>query len=80
MHLNYANGKKEDCPAFNPPSPGEATEVEKKLKKEKASILHLYAAQEAEMQKVLADLEATRSKVKVAEETVGQLQAVQAQG
>lgn len=80
MYLNYANGKKEDCPAFVPPSPGEATEVEKKLKKEKASILQLYAAQEAEMQKLLADLETTRSKAKVAEETVVQLQAVQAQG
>lgn len=80
MHLTYAHGKKEDCPAFNPPTVGEATEVEKKLKKEKASILQLYAAQEAEMQKLLADLEAIRSKAKVAEETVAQLQAVQAQG
>jgi type I restriction enzyme R subunit len=80
MHLNYANGKKEDCPAFSPPTPGEGTEAEKKLKREKASILQLYATQEAEMQKLLADLEATRSKAKVAEETVVQLQAAQAQG
>ena len=50
MLLNYANGKKEDCPAFTPPSPGEATEAEKKLKREKTSILQLYANQEAEME------------------------------
>src|SRR5262245_37061760 len=30
MYMNYANGRKEDCPAFHPPSPGEATEVERK--------------------------------------------------
>lgn len=80
MHMTYANGKKEDCPAFVPPTTAEATEVEKKLKKEKASILQLYATQEAEMQNLLADLEATRSKVKVAEETLAQLQVVQATG
>ncbi len=80
MLLNYAGGKKEDCPAFTPPSPGEATEVEKKLKREKASILQLYANQEAEMRKLLDDLEAVRSKAKVAENTVAQLQAAQAHG
>jgi len=80
MHVNYANGRKEDCQVFIPPNPGEATEVEKKLKKEKASILQHYADQEAKMQKLLADLESARSKAKLAEATVTQLQAVQAQG
>lgn len=80
MHLTYANGKKEDCSTFTPPVPGEGTESEKKLKREKASIAQLYAAKEAEMQKLLADLEESRSKAKVAEETVAQLQVAQAQG
>jgi type I restriction enzyme R subunit len=80
MHLNYANGKKEECSPFSPPSSTDGTEVERKLKKEKASILQLYAAREAEMQKLLADLAAARSKVKVVEETVAQLQAAQTQG
>lgn len=80
MHLNYSHGKIEDIAVFVPPAPGEGTEAEKKLKREKTSILQHYARQEAELQKLLADLEATRSKVKVAEETVAQLQAAQAHG
>lgn len=80
MHMNYANGKKEDCPAFTPPSATSTTEAEKQLKREKVSILQRLAAQEAEMQKVLADLEVTRSKAKVAEETAAQLQAAQVHG
>ncbi len=78
MHMNYANGKMEDCPAFTPPSA--TSEAEKQLKREKVSILQRLAAQEAEMKKVLADLEATRSKAKVAEETAAQLQAAQVHG
>lgn len=80
MHVNYANGKKEDCPAFIAPSSAEATEAEKKLKKEKVSILQRLADQEAEMRKLLADLETARSKAQVAEESVVQLQAAQAHG
>ena len=53
MHLSYANGKKDDCPAFTAPSSGRGTETEKKLKREKVSILQRLAAQEAEMQKLL---------------------------
>ncbi len=80
MHLNYANGKIEDVAPFVPPSPGEGTETERKLQREKASILQQYARQEAELQRLLTDLEESRSKVKVAEETVAQLQAAQAHG
>ena len=78
MYLGYANGRKEDCPAFTPPSA--TTEAENQLKREKASILQRLANQEAEMQKILADLEATRSKAKLAEETAAQLQAAQIHG
>lgn len=80
MHLNYANGKKEDCPEFVPPSASTATEAEKQLKREKVSILQRLATQEAEMQKVLADLETARAKAKVAEQSAAQLQAAQAHG
>src|SRR5262249_16972365 len=70
MPLGYANGSKAGCPAFTPPSPANGTEAERRLKQEKASILQLLAAQEAEMQRVLAELEGTRSKVHVAEATI----------
>ena len=80
MHLSYANGSTTDCPAFTPPSTANGTETEKKLKQEKLSILQRFAAQEAEMQRLLVELEATRSKAQVAEATVSELQAVQAQG
>lgn len=80
MHLSYAGGKKEDCPVFSPPSATSTTESEKQLKREKVSILQRLADQEAELQKVLADLEATRSKAKIAEETAAQLQAAQVHG
>ena len=80
MYLSYANGKKENCPAFTPPRATSTTEAEKQLKREKVSILQRLAAQEAEMQKLLADLEATRSKAKVAEETAAQLQAAKVHG
>ncbi|MBS0207202.1 MAG: DEAD/DEAH box helicase family protein [Planctomycetes bacterium] len=80
MHLQYANGKAADFPAFTTPSQEASTEVERKLKREKVSILQRLADQEAEMQKVLADLESARSKAKVAEETAAQLQAAMLQG
>ncbi len=80
MHLGYANGSKADCPAFSPPSPTNGTEAERRLKQEKVSILQRLAAQEAEMQRVLAELEGARSKVQVAEATITELQAAQAQG
>src|ERR1051325_1693131 len=80
MHLNYANGSKNDCPAFVPPTATNGTEAEKKLKREKLSILERFAAQEAEMQRILSELEATRSKAQVAEATATELQAAQAQG
>ena len=80
MHLTYAKGKQEDCPPFAPPSSTVATEAEKKLRQEKVSILQQLAAQEAEMQKLLADVEAARSTAQVAEATATQLQTVLAQG
>ena len=80
MHLSYANGSKTDCRAFTPPSAANGTETEKKLKQEKLSILQRFAAQEAEMQRLLAELEGARSKVQIAEATVSELQAAQVQG
>ncbi len=79
MHLNYGGGKQADCPPFTPPS-ANGTEAEKRLKREKVSILERLAAQEAAMQKLLAELEAARSQAQVAEATAAELQAAQAQG
>lgn len=81
MHLNYGNGSQADCPAFAPPAAtGSSTDTERKLKQEKASILQLYVAQEAEMKRLLADLEDARSKAQVVEATLTELQAAQAHG
>jgi type I restriction enzyme, R subunit len=80
MHLSCANGLKTDCPVFTPPSATNGTDAEKKLKQEKLSILQRLAAQEAEMQRLLAELESNRSKAQVAEATVSELQAALVQG
>jgi type I restriction enzyme R subunit len=80
LHLSYANGKKDDCSAFIPPTAADATEAERKLKREKVSILERLAVREAEMQKLLADLESARSETQAATATTVQLQTALAQG
>jgi len=80
MYLTYSNGNLQDCPIFVAPQVAADSAAETKLKREKVQILQRLVAQEAEMQKLIVDLEAARSKARVAEESAAQLQNAQELG
>lgn len=73
MHVNYAGGNVADCKTFvEPPSGG----IEgSQQRREKRAILERVAAQEAQMQKLLADLEKERSRADQAEATAEERRA-----
>ncbi len=73
LHLTYAGGAAADCPAFAEPPFGGLAESQRR--REKRAILERVAAQEAEMQRLLADLEATRAQTQQAEATAAELKA-----
>lgn len=73
LHLTYAKGSVEDCPKFTEPPAGGVEGVERR--KEKRAILERIAAQEAQMQKLLEELEAVRAKAEQAEATKAELEA-----
>lgn len=69
LHLAIGGGKGSDCPDFTPPRatvPASATA--ERLEKEKAAIQAKLAAQEAQMKKLLEDLEEERRRREAAEE------------
>jgi type I restriction enzyme, R subunit len=72
LFVNFAQGAADACPQFtNPPEGGvEATE----RRKEKRAILERLAAQEAQLQKLLEDLETERSRAQQAEATKAELE------
>ncbi len=73
LYVTYADGKVEDCPAFvDPPKGGVEAAIQRK---EKRAILERISAQEAQMQKRLADLEQERSRAEQAEATVEERRA-----
>jgi len=80
MHLNYGGGAKADLPVFAPPGASDDTEAERKLKRERTAILARISDQEAEMKRLLAELEAARSRQPVVEATGAELRAAQAHG
>ena len=65
LHVTYASGNIEDCPEFTDPPQGGVEGAAQR--KEKRAILERIAAQEAQMVKLLADLEQERSRAKQAE-------------
>ncbi len=73
LHVNYAGGKVEDCPQYEEPPEGGAEGF--KQRREKRAILERVAAQEAQMQKLLGDLERERSRADQAEASVEERQA-----
>lgn len=73
LHVTYARGNAADCPAFVEPPKG-GVEGDKQ-RKEKRAILERITAQEAQMQKLLADLEAERSRATQAEATAEERRA-----
>lgn len=73
LHVNYANGNVADCLEYAEPPEGGVEGF--KQRREKRAILERIAAQEAQMQKLLADLENERSRAAHAEATVEERQA-----
>ena len=72
IFVNYAAGTVDNCSAFEEPPHGGVESVE--LRREKRAILERITAQEAQMQKMLADLVQQRSRADEAEATADELQ------
>ena len=72
LFVTFAGGKVADCPAFAEPPPGGVEAVERR--REKRAILQRVAAQEAQMQRLLEELDAARSRVEQAEATAAELE------
>ncbi len=77
LFLTFKAGSTEQIQSFAEPPPGGAEGVEKR--REKRAILERITAQEAQMQKLLADLEAARDVANKAEATAAELEALRAQ-
>lgn len=73
LYVTYADGNVADCPEFTEPPKGGVEGIE--LRREKRAILERIAAQEAQMQKLLADLEKERSQARRAEATAEERRA-----
>lgn len=73
LYVTYANGNVADCPEYTEPPKGGVEGVEQR--REKRAILERIAAQEAQMQKLLADLEKERSQAQQAVATAEERRA-----
>jgi type I restriction enzyme R subunit len=80
LFVAYGGGRQDECPSFGLPSPEAGEESKSQLRREKKAVLERLAAQEAEMQKVLAELEASRAVAQTAEATLAELQTARATG
>ena len=72
LYITFGKGKVEDCPPFTQPPEGGLEASERR--KEKRAILERFAAQEAQMQKLLEDLDAERGRAEQAAATATELQ------
>jgi len=72
LFMTFGGGKVADCPAFKEPPEGGVEAAERR--KEKRAILDRIAAQEAQMQKLLGDLEAERTRAEQAVASAAELQ------
>lgn len=73
LYVNYANGNVADCPDYTDPSTGGVEGVNQR--KDKRAILERISAQEAQMQKLLSDLESERTRAVQAEATADERHA-----
>ena len=72
-----SGGKQQDCPAYKAPEkPQAAFESAEALKQEKRLIQEKLAANEMEMQSLLSELEATRTKTRLAEKQIEEFEAL----
>jgi type I restriction enzyme R subunit len=76
LHLTYGGGAKADLPPYAEPAPPADAAAGAA---EKRAVLEKLAAQEAQMQQLLEELEAARSKAQAAEASLAELQAAQPQ-
>lgn len=80
LFMAYGSGTRAQCPTFAAPTPGATDDSKSQLRREKKVILERLAAQEAEMQKLLGELDAARAAARAAEATVAELQETLAMG
>jgi type I restriction enzyme R subunit len=71
LFVNFAGGRVDDCPHYADPPEGGAEAAERR--KEKRAILERLVSQEAQLQKLLEDLEAERARAQQAEATASDL-------
>lgn len=77
LYIFRCNGKQEDIGTFTPPPPGGiAAESKGQLKKEKREALERLSKQEIEIQQLIDQIEAERSRTKEAEKTAEELNAI----
>ncbi|MBI9083883.1 MAG: DEAD/DEAH box helicase family protein [Desulfobacterales bacterium] len=76
LHI-VSGGNQQDCPAYRAPEkPQAAFESAEALKQEKRRIQEKLAANEMEMQSLLSELEAARSKTRAAQKRIEALEAI----
>ncbi len=73
LYVTYAEGNVADCPQYSDPPTGGAEGVE--IRRERRAVFERIAAQEAQMQKLLADLEQERSRAQQAVATAEERRA-----
>jgi type I restriction enzyme R subunit len=77
FHLLIDGGAQAECGSFAaPPEGGLASATKADLKREKKAALEKLAAQEAQMERLLAELEQTRAKAEAATKTAHELQSI----
>ena len=74
LYLSYGGGSKSELPTYTEPPTDAGGSVTPAMKR---AYLEMIAAQEAQMQQLLTELEATRAKAREAEGTVAELKARQ---
>ena len=78
LFVTFGEGKVADCPPYAEPPEGGVEAVGRR--REKRAILERVAAQEAQMQRLLEELDTTRSRAEQAEATATELEAALAAG
>jgi len=77
LHLAVDNGAQSDCIQFTlPPAGGAADSTKADLKRQKRAALEKLSAQEAQIERLLAQLDAARAKADAAEKTADELQLI----
>ncbi len=76
-YIAYGGGRAEECPSYQDPPP---EDTKARLKKEKKAALEKLAAQEAQLQELLQQLEMLRVQAKAAEKTEAELLAFKTAG